>query len=86
MALPANFGFRALFIIDSLSLILFAVVILGIVDQLPVASNIAIQTLFVASTVMSTILFLSRRVLSMVLLKISMLVSIYILDAAVYFI
>ena len=84
--MPGILGLKGLFAIDSLSLILFAMVILGIVDQFPTTTNIVIQTLFVVTTLVSTILFLSRRAFGMILLKISMLASIYLLDGAVYFV
>ena len=84
--LPVIFDLKRLFILDSLSLVLFAMVILGIADQLPAVSNIILQTIFVITTIVSTILFLSRRAFGMVLIKLSMLASIYLLDAAVYII
>lgn len=82
--LPTRFDLKRLFVLDSMSLVLFAMVILGIADQLPVVSNIILQTVFVITTILSTILFLSRRAIGMVLIKLSMLASIYLLDAAVY--
>ena len=69
-----------------MSLLLFGMVLLGIADRLPDVTNILLQTLFVITTIVSTILFLSRRAIGMVLIKLSMLASIYLLDAAVYII
>lgn len=83
-ALPEIFDLKRLFVLDSMSLVLFAMVILGITDQLPIISNIILQTVFVITTILSTILFLSRRAIGMVLIKLSMLASIYLLDEAVY--
>ncbi len=85
-ALPSYFDLKRLFVLDSLSLVLFAMVLLGIADHLSAAPNILLQTLFVITTLVSSILFLSRRAFGMVLIKLSMLASIYMLDAAVYII
>ena len=86
LALPSVLDLKRQFALDSLSMVLYAMVILGISDQLPAVTNILLQTLFVITTVMSTILFLCRRSICMVLIKLIMLASIYIMDAAVYII
>ncbi len=86
LALPSVLDLKRQFALDSLSMVLYAMVILGISDQLPAVTNILLQTLFVITTVVSTILFLCRRSICMVLIKLIMLASIYIMDAAAYII
>lgn len=75
---------NALFALDTLSLILFAMVILGIVSRLPVLSNVITQSLFVASTLILTIQFARKRHIGMMILKLSMLSIVYYIDSIAY--
>ncbi len=73
-----------LFAFDTLSLILFAMVILGIVSRLPVLSNVITQSLYVGLTLILTMQFARKKLYWMVILKLSMLYIVYFLDSIVY--
>ena len=77
---------KRLFAIDTFSLLLFAMVILGILGQLPSITVIIIQSIYVGVTLLLTVSFLRRRLIGMVILKIAMLLILYFLDTIVYII
>ncbi|MDE6379738.1 MAG: hypothetical protein K2L11_04630 [Muribaculaceae bacterium] len=77
---------KRLFAIDTFSLLLFAMVILGILGQLPSITGIIIQSIYVGVTLLLTVSFLRRRLIGMVILKIAMLLILYFLDTIVYII
>ena len=77
---------KRLFAIDTFSLLLFAMVILGILDQLPSITSIIIQSIYVGITLLLTLNFIRRRLFGMVILKIAMLLILYFLDTIVYII
>lgn len=73
-----------IFSLDSISLLLFAVVILGMVHHLPPATITIIQVIFVSITSFLMLLFVYCRIFSLALLKLSMLVLVYITDVTFY--
>lgn len=75
---------KRLFAIDTFSLLLFAMVIIGILGHLPTVTNIIIQSLFVGITLLLTVSFMRRRNIGMVFLKLTMLFILYFLNAVVY--
>lgn len=77
---------KRLFAIDTFSLLLFAMVILGILDHLPSVTSIILQSIYVGVTVLLTVSFLRRRLIGLVILKIAMLLILYFLDTVVYII
>lgn len=77
---------KRLFAIDTFSLLLFAMVILGILDHLPSITSIIIQTIYVGITLFLTVSFIRRRLIGMVILKLAMLLILYFLDTIVYII
>ena len=77
---------KRLFAIDTFSLLLFAMVILGILDQLPSITSIITQSIYVGITLLLTLNFIRRRLFGMVILKIAMLLILYFLDTIVYII
>ncbi|MDE5814057.1 MAG: hypothetical protein K2H72_07210 [Muribaculaceae bacterium] len=77
---------KRLFAIDTFSLLLFAMVILGILDHLPSITSIIIQSFYVGITLLLTVNFIRRRLIGMVVLKIAMLLILYFLDTIVYII
>lgn len=74
-----------IFSIDSLSLLLFAVVILGIVNHMPPYSDTIIHILFISITSFLMFFFAYRRIFSMALLKLGMLILLYIANVSAYF-
>lgn len=77
---------KRLFAIDTFSLLLFTMTILGILGHLPTVTNIIVQSLFVGITLLLTVSFMRRRLIGMVILKLAMLFILYFLDALVYII
>ena len=77
---------KRLFAIDTFSLLLFAMVLLGILGQLPSITGIIIQSIYVGVTLLLIVSFLRRRLIGMVFLKIAMLLILYFLDTIVYII
>lgn len=75
---------KGLFAIDTFSLILFAMSILGILYRIPTPSAIIIQSLFVGLTLLLTVNFMRRRVVGMVVLKFAMLFALYSVNAMAY--
>lgn len=75
-----------IFALDSLSLVLFALVILGIVEHLPAYTNTIIQALFITITSFLILLFSYRRFFPLAFLKLSMLFLLYVVDVSIYFI
>lgn len=76
---------KRLFAIDTFSLILFAISILGILGHLPNVTNIIIQSLYVGLTILLIINFMRRRAIGMIVLKLAMLFILYFLNATSYF-
>ncbi len=79
-----NLSIKTLFAIDTLSLILFAIVILGLANHIPANYNIIIQSLFVGITLYLTLHFMQRRLTGMVMFKISMLLILYLLNYLIF--
>ncbi|MDE6740732.1 MAG: hypothetical protein K2J58_00190 [Muribaculaceae bacterium] len=75
---------KRLFAIDTFSLLLFAMSILGILGHLPAVTNIIIQSIYVGITLLLTVSFIRRRAIGMVILKLAMLFILYFLNATVY--
>lgn len=76
---------KGLFAIDTFSLLLFAMSILGIQGHIPSVTNIIIQSLYVGITLLLTVNFMIRRNIPLVILKLTMLFILYFLNAAVYY-
>ena len=75
---------KRLFAIDTFSLILFAMSILGILYRFPAAASVSIQSLFVGLTLLLTVNFMRRKAIGMVVLKLSMLFALYSINAMAY--
>ena len=75
---------KRLFAIDTFSLILFAMSILGILYRFPTATSVSIQSLFVGLTLLLTVNFMRRKAIGMVVLKLSMLFALYSINAMAY--
>lgn len=75
---------KRLFAIDTFSLILFAMSILGILYRFPTAASVGIQGLFVGLTLLLTVNFMRRRSFGMVVLKLLMLFALYSIHAMAY--
>lgn len=79
-----SLSIKTLFAIDTLSLLLFAIVILGLANNIPANYSIIIQSLFVGITLYLTLHFLQRRLKGMVMFKISMLLILYLLNYLIF--
>lgn len=77
---------KSLFAIDTFSLLLFAMSILGILGHLPAITNIIIQTLYVGITLLLTFCFICRRNVAMAVMKLSMLFILFYMNATIYYI
>lgn len=75
---------KRLFAIDTFSLILFTMSILGILYRFPTAASVCIQSIFVGLTLLLTANFMRRRAFGMVALKLSMLFALYSINAMAY--
>lgn len=85
-AASASIPSALIFALDSFSLILFAMGILGIIDTFPTTVCLIIQSAFIAITSLLTLFFLYRRIYHMAILKLSMLLILYAIDTHIYYI
>lgn len=85
-AVSASIPSALIFALDSLSLILFAMGILGIIDTFPATVCLIIQSAFIAITSLLTLYFLYSRIYYMAILKLAMLIILYAIDIHVYYI
>lgn len=82
----ASISDALIYFLDSISFLLFAMGVLGIMNTFPPAACVAIQSAFIAITTFLTLLFLYRRVFYMAILKLAMLLILYAMDTYVYYI
>lgn len=77
---------KRLFAIDTLSLLLFALTVMGALGHLPPVTNVIVRSLYVGITLLLTVSFMRLRLIGMAILKIAILLILYFLDTLIYII